>query len=336
MKIYSLTAVLVLILLTACGSDNSDSGQVVHPVDAWSPFVQVLPPGNLWDVREGEQNSPTPSLPEPHRTRIELMSIEFTRIYVFLTPGPTMGGWFPEFQYPDFWGGLGFHDLHEYVIVYLVESKEDEAYEFLAYIEDFETVEIRFTPHSFNELLHVQRQIWDSGVYPVLWWTFINQSPSRITVQLFNYSEEEKRFFRQFVSDSPLIDFECFFDSHDEQVMRIPFWRDPSPPLNQLETVTMTAQIQNTHDFRFSVHNYFGLENLYLRNYTLEAYMNGRWIPVYHSFPIFPVIEQGINRFSFSTAHFARQIEGPFRINVILELTCVLLGFHVQHLTYIF
>ena len=344
MKIYSLMVILALLLLSSCGSDNDETSEVVRPVDVWSPFVQVAPPGNLWYVQTSPdvEATPRPLITIHPPTRQEIMGFEIVRLYSFFAPDRALGGWIPEYHYPDFFGGIGWTDDNEYWIIYIVEGMEDEAAEFLAYVRDFQTVQIRWVYRSFNELMYVQRQIWYSGVYPELWWSHVTINPSRVVVSLFNYSDEEKRFFREFVSDSPLISFICVMEAHGENFM-LSTSHYPLPLLNLLEDVTVSAQVQNDHDFVISINNEMRRGNLYFINSFLEAYMGGRWIPVHHYF-FHPRrrLEHGISEISFSTAHFTRQFDGPFRYSLFFEVTGVgthyqgRRGFEMHHITHIF
>ena len=279
MKTAALVTFFALIFLSSCGSDNSDSGQVVHPVDAWSPFVQVLPPGNLWDVRAGEQHNPPP-------------------------------------------------------VLRAIAPRHSQ--------DNIETIEIRYSPYNFDELMYLQAQIQDSDVYPVLWWSYIDTSSNRVTVQLFNYSDEEKHFFRQFVLDSPLISFECAFEVHGESFI-FATWHYPLPLHNLLDNVTVSAQVQNTSDFVININNEMGRGILFLLHCYLETYIDGRWIPVsnYVSQPR-RRFELGNNEMIFCTAHFTRQFDGPFRFSLFFEVSGVgthyqgRRGFEMHHVTHVF
>ena len=319
MKIYSSLAILALLLLCACGSENIDSDTDMRPVDTWSPFVQVLPPGNIWDVQthEPEVSSPSPA----HLARQERIAYEIYRLYNFFGHGPTLGGWISGLIYPDYFGGFGWYD-DLYMIVLIVESKEDEAAEFLAYLEDFETIQIRSSRHSFNELVLVQNVIWNSNVYPVLWWSRINTMTSSVVVYLFSYTDKEKAFFREFVTDSPLIDFACMVETHGEFAM-VSYLSNPHLPVNQLEGVTMSAFARYTHFYVIAINKEPGLTTMVAYYCILETYMDGRWIPVYErsllGSPTIDLLESGTSYFEISTEHFTRHFDGPFRMNVYIE-----------------
>ena len=320
MKIFSSLAIIALLLLSACGSENADTDDVMRPVDTWSPFVQVAPPGNIWDVQthEPEDSSPSPA----HLARQERMAYEIYRMYSFFDPGRTLGGWIPGLSYPDYFGGINWDDDLQYMIIFIVEGKEDEAEEFLAYLEDFETVQIRSSLHSFNELMLVQNIIWNSNVHPVLWWSRIDTLASGVVVYLFSYSDEEKEFFREFVTDSPLVDFVCMVDAHGEFAM-VSYLSDPHLPVNQLEGVTMSAFAKSTHVYVITINKEPGLTTMVAYYCILEAYMDGRWLPIYERSllgrPTIDLLASGTSYFEISTEHFTRQFDGPFRMNVYIE-----------------
>ena len=342
MKIFMSLTILALFFLSACGSENTDTNVTINPVDVWSPFVQVAPPGNIWETRQNEAQSTLP--PARVLTRQEMIAHELNKLYIFLSPSQTLGGWFPDFRYPDYFGGIGWSDDFEYWFLFIVEGKEDDAAELVALVEDFQTAKIRKSNHSLNELIYIANQKWSSDVYPELWLSHIDTMQSSIIVYLFNYSEEEKRFFRENVIDSPLIEFVCIFEAGRESIM-FTFWEDPAPSLNQLDGLTISAQVQNNHDFMINIYNEAGLTHLYIRNYFLEAQMNSRWIPIfdYFSFDLEQMpIEPGASKIDFNTSHFTRNFEGPFRINLFLEQITpganylALVGVERHHLTYIF
>ena len=337
MKIFSSIAILVLVFLSACGSENTESNVTTHVVDAWTPFVQVLPPGNIWDVStNGEEYPPEMRITAPHMTRQERMAHEIRLLYGFFAPRPTLGGWLPDFHYPNYFGGLGWTDDFEYMIVLIVEGMDDEAAELLEFLEDFQTIEIRTSHYSFNDLMYVQNQIWYAGVYPIMWWSHIDPVASSIVVRLFSYTEEEKRFFRRFVTDSPIIEFECVFKAMGEDALAF-FWSDPPPLLNQLENVAIISSIQNRRDFTVNIRNNSGFDDLFINHSSLEIYRNGRWILIYKNIFLhehgLPNLGQGTNVLKLDTSHFTRQFDGPFRINVLVLQTN---RPEAHHLTYTF
>ena len=240
MKFLSSVAILSLLLLSACGSNDTETNEVVRPVDAWSPFVQVAPPGNIWTVQTNE--------------------------------------------------------------------------EVMSFAEDF----------SSNFTMYLQRQILDSGVYPMLWWSHIEGTPSRVVVFLFNYSEDEKLFFREFVSNSPLIKFVCLIETFGEDAL-FPRWGHPPTLLNRLENVTISAQSISAHDFKIIFHNDSNDANLVATDLVLEVYMNNKWIPVsadtissirHPSTDRLFFLELGTSELMISTEHFTRTFNGLYRVNV--------------------
>ena len=55
MKIAAVIAIAALVMLSACDRQSStETASYARPVDAWMPFVQVLPPQGIWDVRPSE------------------------------------------------------------------------------------------------------------------------------------------------------------------------------------------------------------------------------------------------------------------------------------------
>ena len=326
MKIFSSFALAAMLLLSSCGSDNTDARETVRPVDAWQPFVQVAPPGNIWNVQtnEDENYPPTMRIAIPPMTRQERMAYEIHRLYSYFAPSQTQGGWIPEQHFPDYFGGLAWSDNFEYMIVLIVEGMEDEAAEFLAFLDDFRTVEIHYSRYSFNELMNVQHQIWDSEIYPLLWWSRIDPIKSSILVYLFGYSEQEKQFFREFVTDSPIIDFACVFEVIGEDELW-PLWGRTPTLLDQLENVTISVQSRNTFELVISFHNDSNYTSLVATDLVMEAYMNGRWIPIivdpissarHPSADRLFFLELGTSDLMISTGHFTRTFEGPYRVNV--------------------
>ena len=336
MKIFSSLAIVALLLLCACGNENTDADTSARPVDVWQPYVQVAPPGNIWGIQTNESES---NEVDPRLAHQEKMALEINRLYNFFAPGQTLGGWNPDFRYPDYFGGFGWDDDLQYLIVLIVEDMVNEASEFLTYLEDFETVEIHFSPHGFNKLMYLQNLVWGSDIYPMLWWSRIDTITSRIIVYLFNYSEEEKEFFREYVIDSPIIDFVCMFETHGGGDM-VAFLEDPPPFFNQLENVTITAYVHNTHSFIINIHDELGMANFIAYYCVLDTYLNGRWVAIYERSLLFDQnsgdffdLKPGATTFTINTEHFTRQFEGPFRINVFIEQTN---PFGRHHLTYIF
>ena len=103
-------------------------------------------------------------------------------------------------------------------------------------------------------------------------------------------------------------------------------WQDPSPLVDQLENITMSAHVQNAHDFEIVIYNETGLVSSFAAYYLrLETYMNGRWIPVYSRSMFcqesndFLILEPGPSKYAFDTRHFTRQFDGPFRMSVFIE-----------------
>ena len=50
MKALFFIAFSAAIFFSACGVESADAIEAVHPVDIWLPFVQVAPPGNIWET----------------------------------------------------------------------------------------------------------------------------------------------------------------------------------------------------------------------------------------------------------------------------------------------
>ena len=334
MKIVSSLVIIAILLLSACGGENMDADEAIRPIDAWSPFVQVVPPGNIFDVRANE----AVDYYEAFMARQEIMGQEIIRIYSFFAPRQTMGGWYPDFHFPDYFGGLIWGYDSGYTHVFIVEGMENEASEFLLYLEDFQTIVIRSSLHSYNELMYVSRQIWFSDVYPVLWWSAIRVGMGSIAVHLYNYTYEEKDFFREFVSDSPLIHFECLFETFGDDIFDF-FLSYPPPLKDHFNNVYLSVQTQSAYEFSIIIHNYSDFYILFAQDFVLETYLNGRWIPIMRDSVPFPYVgrwfraEQGPSEFEISIGHFTRQFEGPYRININIWQAD---NMQSHHLTYIF
>ena len=326
MKKLTITAITVLILLSACERESAYANLEVRPVDAWSPFVQVVPPRGIWEVQAYEPvdarlaAEAASRIHEALMERQERVIDQIYRIYEFLAPNETHLIWNFEFTFPDYFGGVAWAYDFQYLKVFIVEGKEGEAADLLAYIEDFKDTVVLFSTHSHNELRLITNQIWSSEVYPRLWFAGANPSRSAVVVSLFNYSEEEKDFFREYVFDSPLIYFECAFESRGEDAL-ISIWIVPPALEYELDSMTISAQIQNTYDFVFSIYN--DSENYYhVASSQLSAYTNGRWMPILSHFDMFHTdFEPGLNQYEMSTAHFTRQIEGPYKITFYIRTT---------------
>ena len=155
MKIFLAVTILAVLFLAACGSENPEADITVHPVDVWSPFVQAVPPGNIWEPPHDEAQF---AAPMQLTARQERMTCEINRLFSFFVPdrmmtgqAQTLPGRTQRFHYPDYFGGVAWQD--DYWIVFIVEGMEDEASEFLAYLDNFVTVQIQFTPHNREELV---------------------------------------------------------------------------------------------------------------------------------------------------------------------------------------
>ena len=322
MKIFLIVAILALLQLTACGNENNDTNETIRPVDAWSPFVQVVPPGNIWDVQDTVEYPPTVSATRQPTSRQEKIASEIVKLYSFLAPGQTLGGWIPDIHYPDYFGGLGWSYDFEYMIVLIVEGMDEEATEFLTFLDDFQTIKIRYSLHSFSELTNMQRKLWYFPIYPKLWWSRIDTISSSVIVYLFSYTDEEKEFFRNVVSDSPIISFVCMIEAHGEYALVLPVLGSHLPA-NQMEGVTMSAFAKDTQVYVIAINKEPGLTDTIAYHYILETYMSGRWIRIYeHSLlttSAIGLLESGTSYFTISTEHFTRQFYGPFRVSVYIE-----------------
>ena len=107
--------------------------------------------------------------------------------------------------YPDFFGG--FELTRRTAIVMIVEGKQDEAYEFLAYLENFNTIDILYVPHSFNKIAAIHRQIVGAGFHPRRWRAIRNHLEGVVIIELFDYTDKEKAFFKENILDSPFVRF---------------------------------------------------------------------------------------------------------------------------------
>ena len=226
MKIFLATAIAALFMLSACASEYGDSGQAVRHVDEWAPLVQVSPPRNLWETQayEAECDAPatTPNSPvydidyhmlTPNERVMRWRAYELQRAFNFFFPDEQHFFTSTAQVYPCFFGGfeLSRHDA----IVMIVEGKEYEAREFLEYIANFSLIDIFFVPYSFNEIVNVHRQILSANVYPRRWRVNRNHLEGHVRVELFNYSHDEKEFFRTYVLDSPFIRFSCVYNADE-------------------------------------------------------------------------------------------------------------------------
>ena len=331
MKLATFCAILALMLFTACGSDGNNADTDIRPADVWTPFVQVAPPGNIFDVH-AYQAVDHAAIWE---ARQERLAYEIMRIYEFFDLNRIPVGQDLNHSYPDYFGGFGWSDDLHYVTVLIVEGHEDDAADFLSFLEDFETVRIQSSARSFIELVHVSYQIWNSDVYPVLWWPRIDTMSSSVVVYLFNYSEEEKEFFRESVMDLPFINFVCSAEAYGEAGI----WNDPNLMIDRLYGVTLSVQARDAFNFTVHIHNEPGLENLFAHIFFLETYLNGRWIPIFSSGVPIPypsrdnllLLELGTSEFEVNIGHFTRRFDGPYRISVNIWH-----NMESHYLTYIF
>ena len=332
MKIIALAAFAALILLSACDSESDGTDAAPRPVDAWTPFVQVLPPQGVWDVQLGDAEIIPLEAETSTRAlrRGDLIYYETNRIYNFF--GTNMGLFDREVDFPEFFGGrqwLWFGQIPQYVIVLIVEGHEDEAEEFLTYIEDFRTVRVSSSNISYNEFLYVFDQILNSQVSPNPWrTTWVNVLEQKIRVTLINYSEEEIVFFREFVSDSPLIKFKCAYEIYGEIIMAR-FWTNRPMLINELDSISISVQVENildlhrnimqgAYDFMFSVYNNSEYSYQVLYSY-MAAFMNGRWVyllTITNSFDT--ELKPGYSH-SIVPTSFTRQIDGPYKLVFILS-----------------
>ena len=208
MKLTAFITFFALIFITSCGSENADFDLAVHPVDVWLPFVQVTPPSSVWETRQSlaVENPNYDRLFECRWQQLfyeELEAFNFlfpNEPHIFIAGAHTLSG-----------SARGLLGTYHYSAVLIIHVNEEEASRYLAYIEDFETIKVYFIPRSFNELEEIVNQINISNVYPKRWLTSRNIFEGFVLVKLFNYSEEEKAFFREHVLDSPYIRFVDFF-----------------------------------------------------------------------------------------------------------------------------
>ena len=330
MRIIGVITVAALILFSACGSESS-SETSTRAVDIWTPFVQVLPPQGFFEVSANEPEA----IPREEDTslsdmnREERIYYETQRIYAFF--GTT---WLfdREADFPDFFGGRYWYRVNntaQYLFVLIVEGLEDEAAEFLEFIEDFETTIVKSANISYNEFLYVFEQIWSSEVFPITRRsTWVNVLGGYIRVTLANYSDEEIMFFRQYISDSPLIVFKCVYETYGQDISR-GFWADPPPLLNELDSISISARtefiydllgnkIQDAYEFMFNVYN--KSENSFQVLYSyLAAYMNGRWVYILNHAKIINTEFAPGNSVSNFPLRFSRQLDGLFKIVFILS-----------------
>ena len=332
MKITAAIAVAALVLFSACGSESSSDETTERPVDAWAPFVQVLPPEGIWGVQPSEAETVPLEADASTRAmwRRDLIYYETSRMYGFF--GTTMGLFERDVDFPEFFGGrhwLWFGQVPQYLVVLIVEGREDEAEEFLAYIEHFRTVIVESTNISYNEFLYVFDQISNSQVSPNPWRTTrSNVLEQKIRVTLINYSDEEIDFFREFISDSPLIEFKCAYETYGEVIFSR-FWTNRPMPVNELDTVSISVQAENildlhgnaiqyAYDFMFSVQNNSAYSFQVLYSY-IAVFMNGRWVLLLSLLNNFDTeITPGYNH-SIMPTSFTRQIDGPYKIVFILK-----------------
>ena len=172
---------------------------------------------------------------------------------------------------------------------------------------------------NYNKLSYVFDQIWNARVFPTPFRsTWVNVLDGEMVVTLNNYSDEEKEFFREYISDSPLIVFRCAFETYGE-ITQTRFWADHPPHINELDCITISAQIIDENNFALTVHN--SSEKRYQIVYSyLAAYMNGRWVPI---LTLTNIIHSdfgpGYNHSEINTEFFTRQIDGPYKIVFILR-----------------
>ena len=210
MKITVMFAITALILLCACGSENTESELTAHPVDVWMPLVQVTPPRDIWQTQPNQATGYLNYSRFGNASQRQQLFHEELRIFNFLFPNEphiliSTSPIVPEIL-------SGFLGIYHYSAAIIFHVNKEEAAEYLAYLNDFETIMVHFMPRSFNELTEIVNQINSSNVYPVLWQTTRHVIEGYVLVELFNYSEEEKAFFREHVLDSPYIRFVCAFE----------------------------------------------------------------------------------------------------------------------------
>ena len=218
MKISSTITIAALFMLSACASENNGNSQASQHIDEWSPFVQVAPPRDIWETQTFEAVycpcASTPNTPNyaidyymltPEERIFRWREYEIQRAFNFFFPDELHFFTSTAQTYPDFFGG--FELSRRIARVMIVENRENEAQEFLAYLERFKTIEIYFVPRSFNDLIAVHRLIISANIYPRRWHVIRNHMEGYVQIELFDYSEEEKAFFREHVLDSPLVQF---------------------------------------------------------------------------------------------------------------------------------
>ena len=210
MKVAAIATIAALILLSACGSDSTDSDLAVRPVDVWLPLVQVAPPRNIWETYQSQATGSAGYSRLSDASRRQQLFYEEFRIFNFLFPSEphlliSTSPIVPEIL-------REFLGTYHYLAVLIFHANEDVVAEHLAYIEDFETIKFYFMPRSFNELAEIVNEIRSSDVYPIRWRTTRNVFEGYVRVALSNYSEEEKAFFKEYVHDSPYIRFVCAFE----------------------------------------------------------------------------------------------------------------------------
>ena len=218
MKATAIIAIWTFILLTACGNENAYADLAGRPVDAWTPFVQVTPPQGIWEVRTFEavnihrstaSSSPTYHLDyhmiTPEERLFRWREYEMQRAFNFFFPEERHFFTSTAQVYPDFFGG--FELTRRSAIVMIVEGKEYEAYEFLTYLENFTTIEVLYVPRSFNEIAAMHRLITCASFHPRRWRAIRNHQEGVVIVELFDYTEKEKAFFRENILNSPFVQF---------------------------------------------------------------------------------------------------------------------------------
>ena len=222
--------------------------------------------------------------------------------------------------YPDYFGGLFWEDSDgwQFLLVQIVEGMEERAADFLEYIREFETTVIQTVPHSHNDVLRVMYDIWSPDVHPILWTAYFDHHASAIVVVLFDYSEDEKEFFKEFVSDSPMI---VFSDDVQSFIGQFPLeWHDQSVPENQIPGITMKAERLPPYSYVAKVYVEPDAPVMLFISAQLEANLNGRWITVYYHFMggTIGLLERGENIVELRTSHFIRQLDMDMPIRVVL------------------
>ena len=242
--------ILAMGLLTACGLGSSNSsggsgssGRAVVPVDDWRPLVQVhgaadtgafrfetheIPqppefPTELLDLDENISEEELQQLHDQHMVALltflygedaaaaAMRATWNSRIVLEYFPVDAWG--MPVF--PSYVGGILIGSMDDYVVelhlhVMIVESRMDEAadfLEFLSNLEDVIIVPVEFSLNELNEtseLIRLRRNTFRSRINT----HWVDIVANRVVVAIVNYGEEAKELFRNEIIDSPMVIFQ--------------------------------------------------------------------------------------------------------------------------------